>query len=350
MSEPSLGQMSDLDTHYLGEPAPRRPWLAFGLACLAPGLGWAYLGRVGTAVVLNVFSVLLWVGFALVWSSMKFFPAIPFFVFGSLWLVLVVMVALDARQYAVAVGGHYVLRDGNHPFVYAAVALLSFWLPMSGLTYATGTALWGFVEVHDRAMYPAVISGDVLLIDRADARRGDLSHGQIVVYRVENGLRVGRLAALAGEEIALVDGVPFVNDRPRVQAPMYPAGADELASLSGAPVEGTKVVVESVGALHYAVVQPRVAYWDAPETWRVEEGHVFVLNDDRTRRNDSRSFGPIPESDVIGIARHIAYHNDAHAEIVREAETTSFFRGCVAWIRHRGDPRTAKRIQVIDSR
>lgn len=120
------------------------------------------------------------------------------------------------------------------------------------------------VRVTGNGMYPGLRDGDLVLIWRLD----EPYSGDIVAYETKSGLRMGRVVATGGQVVQfgpeggyLVDGYAPMEEIP------YPTfGTD-----SGR------------------------AY---PLT--VSEGSVFVLNDYRSDTTDSREYGEVPASSVMG--------------------------------------------------
>ncbi len=102
---------------------------------------------------------------------------------------------------------------------------------------------------------------------------GRPQRGDIIVFRPPNGGSepyVKRIIALPGEHVEIRDGAVYINGR--------------------------------------RLVEP---YLDEPTFWRgmtlnheyvVEPGHVFVMGDNRNNSSDSRIFGAIPMSAIIGKA------------------------------------------------
>ncbi len=102
---------------------------------------------------------------------------------------------------------------------------------------------------------------------------GQPRRGDIVVFRPPNGGHepyVKRIIALPGEHVEIRDGFVYIDGR--------------------------------------RLVEP---YLTEPTTWRgmtlnheyvVEPGHVFVMGDNRNNSSDSRVFGAIPMSSIIGKA------------------------------------------------
>ena len=113
-------------------------------------------------------------------------------------------------------------------------------------------------------MYPSFRDGDLVLAYRLHREYGK---GDVVVYRLDGQLHLGRVAAGGGDVVVMDDsGRLLVNGSPQNGEILYPTYARE----------------------------------DTAYPVRVQEGAVFVLGDYRTQTRDSRDFGPIPLDDIQG--------------------------------------------------
>lgn len=313
----TTSELDALEARYLGEPSPRRGWAAFALGLAAPGLGWIYVGRWRTGVAINLLAVALWCGFVVAWATLRFYPLLPLSAFAAGWFVLVLMSAWDAARVARSQSDAYVLRDCNHWLVYASAALFAFYLPLVGLQQITMTTLWGVVPMHDDAMYPTLLPGDRLLVDRTAYRSTPPRRGDVVVFedpRHDGRLRVARILGLPGESVVLADGIPFVDDAPFPRSRLGDDAVAELRDLTGAPRDDMQAWVEETRGRHdavmYTIAEPSVAYWGEPSTWSLGEDRYFVLNDNRNDLDDSRSFGPIERADLVAMPVYVSYSVD----------------------------------------
>ena len=143
---------------------------------------------------------------------------------------------------------------------------------LSLLLRATGIAaaalvlfgvFWMLWPVQGQDMFPAARDGDLLLASRVKRvwRRGD-----IVVYQTEGQRRVGRIAAQGNDLVDITeDGTLMINHALQSEASIDPMPPDR---------------------------------GDFP--FRVPEGCVYILGDNRTAGRDSRDFGPISTRAVVG--------------------------------------------------
>jgi signal peptidase I len=124
------------------------------------------------------------------------------------------------------------------------------------------------MRVSSGSMDPTIAVGDLVVLERSASpvRRMDV----VVVEDPEgDGFLVKRAVALGGDTVGLEDGVLVVN--------------------------GTSVC-------ETAVDQSRVdGVYFGPVTVPVDD--VFLLGDERGDSIDSRDFGPLPDSDVVGHVR-----------------------------------------------
>jgi len=120
--------------------------------------------------------------------------------------------------------------------------------------------------VESHSMEPTVGSGSLVLVDRLTYRISPIRRDQLVVFRSEGRLALKRVVGVAGDVVAMRDGVLHVNGRARSESYV------DLAS-----VDGTYTG---------RVVVPR--------------NSLYVLGDRREGSIDSRRYGPVPLSAVRG--------------------------------------------------
>jgi signal peptidase I len=119
-------------------------------------------------------------------------------------------------------------------------------------------------------MERTVLIGDHLLVNRTAFWFSTIQRGEVIsFFPPGNGKDVylKRVVAVGGDRVEIRDGAVYVNAR-RVSEPYV----EHVCGLC--PASRTRVTVP--------------------------EGELFLLGDNRDRSEDSRYFGPVPESNVIG--------------------------------------------------
>lgn len=147
------------------------------------------------------------------------------------------------------------------------------------------TLLRGFIlipiPVAGNSMNPVLQAGDTLIMEKiSKIRRFDL----IVFTRPDGTTLVKRVIGLPGEKVAVKDDQLYINDE--VVAENFLADTKETddshipltSSFTLADLTGS----ETLGATNY-----------------------FVMGDNRRLSKDSRAFGPIDASEILGKARMV---------------------------------------------
>ncbi len=126
---------------------------------------------------------------------------------------------------------------------------------------------------------------DRVLVNKLSYRLHDVNRGDVVVF-VKPPLASGeindlikRVVALPGETLTLVDGVVYIDG----------VKLDEPYTLGKPSVPERDII-------------PGCDNAPAPDRCTVPPGFVFVMGDNRTGSSDSRTFGPIEESSIVGRA------------------------------------------------
>jgi len=133
------------------------------------------------------------------------------------------------------------------------------------------------------SMYPTLNVGDRVLVNKLSYRLHDVNRGDVVVFERPASETsstipdlIKRVIGLPGESITIEDGSVFVDGK-RLDESYLPDGT--VTSTANAPNKCTR---------------------DAPCI--VPEGQVWVMGDNRGDSKDSRYFGPIDESTIVGRA------------------------------------------------
>jgi signal peptidase I len=121
-------------------------------------------------------------------------------------------------------------------------------------------------RITSNSMAPEIERGDWVVVT---GRGSAVDRDEVVLFRYppgSTGRAVKRVVAVGGDTVVVTDGAVAVN--------------------------GRRIAVEPLAGEH----APR-------QELRVREGHVFLLGDNSAVSLDSRSFGPVPEGEVVGRVR-----------------------------------------------
>jgi signal peptidase I len=145
-------------------------------------------------------------------------------------------------------------------------------------------------EVQQSSMYPTIVDGEYILIDKLTPRFDGYRYGDVVVFNPPSGSGldaqgipfIKRVIGMPGDTVSLENGRVFVT-RP---------------DMSPVRIEEQYVVHEADGSIA-ATLCPRE---DCPQSWIVGEHEYFVMGDNRPSSQDSRVFGPVDEDLILGRA------------------------------------------------
>jgi signal peptidase I len=125
-------------------------------------------------------------------------------------------------------------------------------------------------SIPSQSMEPTLTNGDRVLVARFSYRFGAPKRGDIIVFHPPTSPKeeyIKRVVGLAGDRVAVHDGKLWINGE-----------AQDEPYIKETPMVGT-----------------------FPEV-TVPEGAVFAMGDNRNNSGDSRFFGPVPLSSILGKA------------------------------------------------
>jgi signal peptidase I len=148
--------------------------------------------------------------------------------------------------------------------------------------------------IPSASMADTLVEGDRVMVNKLAYRFGDPDHGDVIVFDNPRGTDNG------GESI-LGAVLRHIGESLGVSSPDS-ALIKRVVAIEGETLEIRDNQVFIDGA---AQSEPFVRDGSNMADFGpvdVPENHVFVMGDNRGQSQDSRSFGPIPESDIIGKA------------------------------------------------
>lgn len=155
---------------------------------------------------------------------------------------------------------------------------------LAGVGVGLATRVWVVspVRVTSNSMSPTIVQGDWLVVSEVDARHRDaIRRDEIVTFRLPFGttLRaVKRVVAIAGDTVEVAHTYVRVNGH--------------TIPIAGSPSD-------------FGPIQRSDPPRPVPRIDRVPPGHAFVLGDNPLVSEDSRSFGPVPVTEIVGRVRYV---------------------------------------------
>jgi len=253
------------------------PWLAVFLSIVLPGLGHAYLRRVGFCFLyLTGFAGLYLLSWTTTWASV-------------LYVMFIATVCTHA--YALCQIHRRTVRRAMLVFllfcgsaeIFDAFLLSS--IQRRFFYIATKSSL-------GMSMRPTLKAGDQVIVDRFTYHWRPPDVGEVVAVRV-NGMTawgpqaflMKRIVALGGQSVQVCDHQVYVGHE----------GGWSISDQSRCASGHDHPFVETQNG----EVRPHFAY-GVGEPYRVPEGHYFLLGDNLRYSTDSRSLGAVPRECIIG--------------------------------------------------
>lgn len=163
-------------------------------------------------------------------------------------------------------------------------------------------------RIPSASMVPTLVVGDFILVNKFAygirlpvlntkvVEIGAPRRGDVVVFRFPNRPSedyIKRIIGLPGDRITYRNKTLYVNGE-RIDA-------EYLGVYTGRDAPGARLYEEYLGGVaHRILIMDTHA---GPEgEWIVPEGHYFAMGDNRDNSHDSRSWGFVPEENLVGKA------------------------------------------------
>ncbi len=131
--------------------------------------------------------------------------------------------------------------------------------------------------VSGSSMVPNFKNGDYLLVDELTYRFRPPERGEVIVFRYPNDPStyfIKRIVGLPGERIVIKDDKIMVYNQ---------------------TTTGGFVLTEDY--------LPKSIYTNGDEEFKLKDDQYLTLGDNRSLSFDSRSWGPLPKNDIVGLVR-----------------------------------------------
>ncbi len=147
-----------------------------------------------------------------------------------------------------------------------------------GLTFVVQTWFYKVYSIPSTSMVPTLLVNDRVIVSKLDTSP---SRGQVVVFKRpkddpaspgEPSVLIKRVIGLPGDTVSLVHGSVDVNGK-RLRESYLPRGTTTVPTTP-----------------------------NGPSVFHVPRGDMFVMGDNRSISVDARTFGPVPESSIVGRA------------------------------------------------
>ena len=271
----------------------RRPWIAAILSFIMPGLGQVYSGMLPRGLIWMLLCGISPVAGLLLLSHPTAYSWTLGCTAGLAQVAIWIAGVIDSYRCALRCKADYELKDYNRWYVYVLLLLMGTGSLLSYALNVRNQLLQPFI-IPGAAMYPTLSPRDRFIAVKNVYRNADPQRGDLVLFTNPNNRRefwIKRVIALAGDTVAVKDGYLYVN------------GAKlSLESIGLGAVSGTSGQIfgeDNNGAKYRIFISPGHPAPDFPEI-TVPKYECFVMSDNRNEARDSRYFGPIPITGILG--------------------------------------------------
>jgi len=273
---------------------PKEPLLAAMLSLIITGLGQIYTGQIKRGILFFIIPLVPVVSLIL---YLKNPPTADFILFSFAALVIGcfiyrIFTAVDAyrsaKEYNIDNNLNRTVPGGKKTWLIIGIIFFGLIINLNPsdivianiALYIRENVAQAF-NIPTEAMMPALLKGDLILVDKVIYKKEEPLRGDVIIFihpEVTKKLLVKRLVGLPGETLEIKNGKIYINGQ----------------SLANPPF----------GNFHY---YSRGEYAQEGKSVTIPKDAYFVLGDHSASSQDSRYFGFVPKSYLVGKAYRIYY-------------------------------------------
>jgi signal peptidase I len=271
---------------------PRSKWKTAFLTLLTMGLGHIYCGEVKRGFIFfAIHYVLILLSFIL----LKLSPSLT-----SLATIAIVMLSYfiycltDALKVSRKKTHYYEMQKYNRWYVYVAVILIFLLIPRPLTRNYIKENVAKTFSIPTGSMIPTLLIGDMLVAKTDPISKSDINKGELVIFNYpkdRSRIFIKRVIATEGETLSIINKKVLVDDVV-LEEPYIINSDPEIITNQSTPRDNLNSV-------------------------KIPKGSMFVLGDNRDDSYDSRHWGFVKKSDIIGKAALLFWSWDSENYNVR---------------------------------